>query len=158
MLGEKGYELVKEAGRAREQLVPFNEEVVRQCLEETRQLWEENRREVAETETISASTALRHAAVERNKRCVLSAHTCDSDNSTVGDRCLLAYLSSRAERVQELRWQFGAVLPSEVRHNLAEPELELFTKYSRNLAGYMRSVGADLTADLTPPKSLYIEV
>lgn len=71
MLGEKGYELVKEAGRAREQLVPFNEEVVRQCLEETRQLWEENRREVAETETISASTALRHAAVERNKRCVL---------------------------------------------------------------------------------------
>ena len=52
----------------------------------------------------------------------------------------------------------AAVLPSEVRHNLAEPELELFTKYSRNLAGYMRSVGADLTADLTPPKSLYIEV
>ena len=69
-----------------------------------------------------------------------------------------AIVCKSTERVQELRWQFGAVLPTEVRHNLAEPELELFTKYSRNLAGYMRSVGADLTADLTPPKSLYIEV
>ena len=45
--------------------------------------------------------------------------------------------------------------------NLCEPEQAFFTKYNRNLAGYMRSVGVDgvdLMTDQTPPKSLYIEV
>ena len=140
MFGEKGLELVKEAARTHNTLIPFNEDVVRQTLEETRALWEANRAEVAETSAIGPSTTLRHAAIERNKR------------------CMLAYLNHRVEKLRAMRWQFGAVLPEEVRLNLCEPEMEFFNKYNKALASYMRSVGTDLTTDNAPPKSLYIEV
>ena len=33
-----------------------------------------------------------------------------------------------------------------------------FSKYNRLLAGYMGSVGTDMTIDLSPPKALYIDV
>ena len=32
--------------------------------------------------------------------------------------------------MREMRWQFGAVLPEEVKLNLSEPELEYFSKYT----------------------------
>ena len=47
---------------------------------------------------------------------------------------------------------------SQVKLNTCEPELEMFTRYSKLLAGYMRGVGTDLTTDVSPPKCLYIEV
>ena len=46
----------------------------------------------------------------------------------------------------------------QVKLNTCEPELEMFTRYSKLLAGYMRGVGTDLTTDVSPPKCLYIEV
>jgi len=140
MLGEAALNLVKEAGRNKENLNPFNEDLVRQSIEETRRLWEQNRAEVAETGTIGASITLKHAAIERNKR------------------CMLAYLNHRAELLTAMRWQFGAVLPEEVKLNMCEPETEFFNKYNKALASYMRSVGSDLTSDMVPPKSLYIDV
>lgn len=140
MFGEKGIDLVREAARTDDNLPPFNEDVVRQTLEETRSLWEQNRQEVALHSTISPSITFRHTAIERNKR------------------CLLAYLNSRMEKIRGMRWQFGAVLPEEIRLNLCEPELEFFSKYNRLLANYMSSVGTDMTLDLSPPKSLYIDV
>ena len=85
-------------------------------------------------------TTLKHSAIERNKR------------------CLLAYLNHRTDLVTAMRWQFGAVLPEDVRLNMCEPELEFFSKYNKSLAVYMRSVGTDLTTDFAPPKSLYVEV
>ena len=98
---------------------------------------------MAETGTIGASITLKHAAIERNKR------------------CMLAYLNHRAELLTAMRWQFGAVLPEEVKLNMCEPETEFFNKYNKALASYMRSVGVegvDLMTDQSPPKSLYIEV
>ncbi len=87
---------------------------------------------------------LRHSAIERNKRCVL------------------AYLHDRATKICEMRWQFGPVLPVELKSQLCEPEVAFFSQYNKDLAGYMRSIGdgtgVDLTTDHSPPKSLYIEV
>jgi len=140
MLGESALNLVKESARNKNNLNPFNEDLVRQTIEETRRLWDQNRSEVAETGAIGASTTLKHAAIERNKR------------------CMLAYLNHRAELLTSMRWQFGAVLPEEIKLNMCEPETEFFSKYNKALAGYMRSVGTDLTTDIAPPKSLYIEV
>ena len=57
-----------------------------------------------------------------------------------------------------MRWQFGAVLPDDIRQNMCEPETEFFGSYNKNLASYMRSVGADLTTDVAPPKELFVEV
>ena len=97
MLGESALNLVKEAARNQSNLNAFNEDLVRQTIEETRRLWEQNRSEVAETSAIGPATTLRHAAIERNKR------------------CMLAYLGHRAQLLQDMRWQMGAVLPPEVR-------------------------------------------
>ncbi|KAK8725450.1 hypothetical protein OTU49_010863 [Cherax quadricarinatus] len=87
---------------------------------------------------------LRHAALERNKR------------------CLLAYLYNRLERIKAMRWEFGSILPAEIRANICEPEVQWFSRYNKNLAAYMRSLGEgtglDLTQDTKPPKNLYVEV
>lgn len=61
-----------------------------------------------------------------------------------------------------MRWQFGAVIPNDIKSNLCDPEISFFNKYSQSLAKYMRTVGDTITLNLTedskPPKSLYIEV
>lgn len=68
-------------------------------------------------------------------------------------------------KIKTLRWEFGSVLPLDVRELLSDDEYSWFSKYSTNLAMYMRSIGQeigysgiDLTENLKPPKSLYIEV
>ena len=71
---------------------------------------------------------------------------------------MMTYLSHRAELLTAMRWQFGAVLPPEVKLNMCEPETAYFSGYNKALASYMRRVGTDLTTDISPPKSLYIEV
>ncbi len=158
MLGEKAMELVREAARSGGGAggsgggganVPFNEDLVRQVLEECRALYERNRADVERLGEATPAVHLRHAALGRNRR------------------CLLAYLDHRAGRARAMRWQFGSVLPAEARAGLCEPEAAFFARYSRLLASYMRSVGGgggggveglDLTTDLRPPKSLYVEV
>lgn len=86
----------------------------------------------------------RHASLQRNKR------------------CLLAYLYNRLQRIKSMRWQFGATIPDEIKAMLCEPEVQWFNGYSKSLATYMRSIGEgigiNLTEELKPPKSLYIEV
>ena len=125
-------------------VIPSNNPQVRLVLEEMRSLFESNMREVKSSGSVSPAIHMRHAAIERNKR------------------CLLAYISHRAERVRDMRWNFGAVLPPDVKAQLCEPEVAFFGRYSRDLATYMRSigdgVGLDLMSDLHPPKSLYVEV
>ena len=36
--------------------------------------------------------------------------------------------------------------------------IDWFSGYNKALASYMRRIGTDLTTDISPPKSLYIEV
>lgn len=61
-----------------------------------------------------------------------------------------------------MRWQFGPTLPTDIKQTLCEPEIQWFNAYSKHLATYMRSIGdglgVNLTSDLKPPKSLYVEV
>ncbi|XP_068225423.1 LOW QUALITY PROTEIN: DNA replication complex GINS protein PSF1-like [Palaemon carinicauda] len=61
-----------------------------------------------------------------------------------------------------MRWEFGNILPANIRATLCEPEIQWFNKYNKNLANYMRSLGEgcglDLTQNIKPPKNLYIEV
>ena len=66
---------------------------------------------------------LRHNALERNKR------------------CLLSYLNDRTNKITDMRWQFGPVLPPEIRSQMCEPEIAFFSQYNKDLAAYMRAVG-----------------
>uniref|UniRef100_A0A2P2I8F2 DNA replication complex GINS protein PSF1 n=1 Tax=Hirondellea gigas TaxID=1518452 RepID=A0A2P2I8F2_9CRUS len=148
MLADKALELIRELDRTQNgQLPAFNEDIIRQVLEEINTLFEHNVRDINNLPTdgsLVAGIHLRHAALERNKR------------------CLLAYLYNRLERIKGMRWQLGSILPADVKGNMCEPELEWFKQYSASVATYMRSLGEgqglDLTQDLKPPKSLYIEV
>ena len=70
---------------------------VRSVLQEMRELFEANEMEALKENKAKAAMMLRHTALERNKR------------------CLLAYLNYRVEKIRDMRWQFGAVLPSEVK-------------------------------------------
>ncbi|XP_063489953.1 DNA replication complex GINS protein PSF1 isoform X4 [Symphalangus syndactylus] len=116
MFCEKAMELIRELHRAPEgQLPAFNEDGLRQVLEEMKALYEQNQ-------------------------------------SDVYDRLL---------RIRALRWEYGSVLPNALRFHMAAEEMEWFNNYKRSLATYMRSLGGDegldITQDMKPPKSLYIE-
>lgn len=149
MFGEKALDLIKELQRSKLGALPtFNEDGLRQVLEEMRALFDQNQQDVtaalAGQQDLFPAIQIRHAALERNKR------------------CLLAYVHNRLQKVREMRWEFGSVLPPDTKYSLSEQEAQWFTKYNKCLASYMRSVGGagglDLTQDRKPPKSLYIEV
>lgn len=90
------------------------------------------------------SIVFRHAAMQRNKQCVL------------------AYLYNRMQKIRDIRWEMGSILPPEVSSNFLTAESQWFLAYNKSLASYMRSIGEDnglnLTINTTPPKSLFIEV
>uniref|UniRef100_A0A8C1T745 DNA replication complex GINS protein PSF1 n=1 Tax=Cyprinus carpio TaxID=7962 RepID=A0A8C1T745_CYPCA len=68
----------------------------------------------------------------------------------------------RLLRIRALRWEYGSVLPTTIRFHMCAEEMEWFNQYKKSLATYMRSIGGeeglDITQDVKPPKSLYIEV
>ena len=68
----------------------------------------------------------------------------------------------RLQSLNEVRWQLGAILPDEMRSNLASHEIQWFMYYCDNLASYMGKLnngqGMDLTLYKSVPKSLYIQV
>ncbi len=67
------------------------------------------------------------------------------------DQVVLIYVSLNTEYQQQTHKFVGFNL-----------QVQWFNKYNKSLAKYMRSVGdhggLDLTQDIKPPKSLYIEV
>ena len=148
MFGEKALELLRELKRSGEgSLPPYNEDAIRQVVEEMRALFEQNQLEVRATtdgeQGLFSGIQLRHACLEQNQR------------------CLLAYVYNRMLKIKEYRWQVGSVLPPDFKLCLCEQEVQWFNRYNRSLGSYMRSVGdsgLDLTQHLHPPKSLYIEV
>ncbi|VDM21684.1 unnamed protein product [Hydatigera taeniaeformis] len=93
-------------------LAPYEDDKVRRCMEEMRKLYEENRQDVLslrlpsqsssstddsaaliDSENIVQAVVIRHATMERVKR------------------CLLAYHHARLMQIKEIRWQYGAGVP-----------------------------------------------
>ncbi|XP_005293597.1 DNA replication complex GINS protein PSF1 [Trachemys scripta elegans] len=149
MFGERGAELVRGLHRAADGHLPaFNEDGIRQVLEEMKALYEQNQADVNEAKSgrsdLIRTIKFRHCSLLRNRRCVV------------------AYLYDRLLRIRALRWEYGSVLPNDLRFHMSAEETEWFNQYKKSLATYMRSLGGeeglDLTQDMKPPKSLYIEV
>lgn len=131
------------------QLPAFNEDGVRQVLQEMEALFEQNQTDVNEAKVegrseLIPSIKLRHCCLLRNQR------------------CLTAYLYDRLLRIRALRWEYGSVLPPTVRFHMCAEELQWFSQYKKSLASFMKSLGngegLDITQDTKPPKSLYIQV
>lgn len=70
--------------------------------------------------------------------------------------------NSRLNKLKEIRWQLGAVLPEEIRSNLAPYEVQWFVHYCDTLTEYMSRLndqkGLDLTLYQSAPKCLYVQV
>ncbi|XP_002982392.2 DNA replication complex GINS protein PSF1 [Selaginella moellendorffii] len=152
MFGRKGAQLCVELLHTEEdQLSRFNNDLFEQVLNETSEHFEqlEARLTKMHEEGLDAQTTknadfygglTHHTSILRNKR------------------CLLAYIYHRAQTVQRLRWQLGAVLPDDIQSKLSYSENNYFKQYSDSLGVYMSSIDLDLSVDLSPPKDPYIQV
>nr|XP_040237784.2 DNA replication complex GINS protein PSF1-like [Anopheles coluzzii] len=149
MSSDKGFDLIREYERSTDPIPAFNDDGVRSVLEDISKIYQENyAHAITFNETgdrkLLPLVMYRHNLIKRQKRCVL------------------AYLSNRLFRLKRLRWHIGPILPPEIKSCINDPESAWFNKYSRILAEYMASIhdgyGLNLTNDIKPPKSLYIEV
>jgi GINS complex subunit 1 len=160
MLCSKSFELIKQLdsnfSKAHE-LNPYNEDNVRFTFEECRTLFAQNQVDVQTVFNGDNSNLptiqLRHAALQRNKR------------------CLLTYVYTRMNWIASLRFELATVVaPNHIKSCMSDLEVLWFQKYSKTLANYMKALsqatqtgssdiyGIDLTQYTRPPKSLFINV
>ncbi|XP_053477156.1 DNA replication complex GINS protein PSF1 [Ictalurus furcatus] len=143
-------ELVRELHRMSDgQLPAFNEDGIRQVLEEMKALYEQNQSDVNEAKTEGKTELI---PTIKFHHCCLLRNQC----------CTAAYLYDRLLRIRALRWEYGSVLPTTIRFHTCAEGMDWFNRYKKSLATHMRSLGGeeglDITRDMKPPKSLYIEV
>ena len=91
-------------------------------------------------EPVRAAVRVHHTTVKRNKRCAL------------------AYVDHRMTTMKRLRWELGPLLPEDIRTNLSHQENTFLADYDKLVTEYKVTSGVDLTADLTPPKDLLVQV
>lgn len=149
MWGDKALTLIKELERSKDTLQPFDDDTVRLVLEEMKILHQFVEEAMNSTydpivNNFLPAVKARQGALERNKR------------------CLLAYQWNRLQKIRQMRWEFGAVLPPDIKSNLGKGEVLWFNKYNKCLTSYMKSIGGknglNLLQDMKPPKDLLIEV
>uniref|UniRef100_A0A3P9A9S4 DNA replication complex GINS protein PSF1 n=1 Tax=Esox lucius TaxID=8010 RepID=A0A3P9A9S4_ESOLU len=145
MFCEKAIELIRELHRMSDgQLPAFNEDGIRQVLEEMKALYEQNQSDVNEAKSEGKSELIptikfRHCCLLRNQRCIA------------------AYLYDRLLRIRALRWEYGSVLPTNIRFHMCAEELQMtFFFFLSSIVGMRKTRHNHRT--LKPPKSLYIEV
>ena len=146
----KSFELIKQMDTNALELSPYNEDNVRYSFEECRTLFAQNQIDVQPVlkgdNSNLPTIQMRHAALQRNKR------------------CLLTYVYTRMNWIAALRFELATVMaPKHIKTNMSDLEVNWFQKYSKTLASYMKSLsssgyGVDLTQYTRPPKSLYIYV
>ncbi|XP_003708407.1 DNA replication complex GINS protein PSF1 [Megachile rotundata] len=148
MFGRKACKLITELDLSAD-ILPFNEIVVKEVIDEMHFLYKANMSDSNairndDNMALLPSVQLRHIALTRNKR------------------CLLTYVYNRMRRIRDLRWELGSILPPEINSNLLNAEAQWFQTYNKSLATYMRSLGEDygfnITANMLPPKTPYVEV
>ncbi|GAB9462575.1 DNA replication complex gins protein psf1 [Globisporangium polare] len=142
----KAKELLRELQRS-DWLPPYNDEQVRQVVEEVGSLHEQIMEklrvfgdEIEQQPAVHCGLIVSHQCLLRNKR------------------CLLAYLYERTEKIKNLRWETGTIIPATLAPNLCQREVQFFQSYDQLLTDYMADFEIDLSADSKPPKDLYVEV
>ncbi|XP_028928247.1 DNA replication complex GINS protein PSF1 isoform X2 [Ornithorhynchus anatinus] len=117
MFGEKAVDLIRELQRAPDgQLPAYNEDGIRQVLEEMKALYEQNQSDVNEAKSDGRSDLIptikfRHCSLLRNRRCVT------------------AYLYDRLLRIRALRWEYGSILPNTLRFHMSAEEVRCLKDY-----------------------------
>ncbi|OWZ09451.1 DNA replication complex GINS protein PSF1 [Phytophthora megakarya] len=145
-LNAKGKELLRELQRS-DWLPPYNEDLVRRVVEESGLLHEEISKKMSMYADLVNEPASVHCGLVVNHQCLLR-----------NKRCLIAYVHHRMEKIKALRWETGTIIPASLAQNLCQGEVQFFNQYDQLLTDYMADFELDLTADIKPPKDLYVEV
>jgi hypothetical protein len=116
-------------------LFPYQEETVRGLLQEITSLSQGVQERLRDTER-DAEGRPRHRVLNEVQKCFLRRYK----------RCLVVYHSARCDRVENLRWNTGAVLPAAKRENMHSSEVDYFKAYSGLVSKYLDSCKLDLTA------------
>ena len=122
-------------------LPPYNQTLISEIASETQQLSADISSIIRDQEKSLACMTLSSCA-NRNKRAVL------------------LYLNHRLSKVEKLKWETGGTIPPHFNNQLSSYEQEYYRQYSALIQLYSRKVckNLDLTADLHPPKDLFVEV
>ncbi|CAM9627611.1 unnamed protein product [Heterosigma akashiwo] len=146
--GQKGRELLQELQRS-DWLPPYNDDGVREVLQECGAAWDELYVELF-AEGRRSPQDLPDAA--------RAAAVCLAARLRRGKRALLLYHQARAAKVRRLRWEAGPAVPAPLAPLLGGGEAALAAGYDRLLTAYFRAAGLDLAADPGPPRELHAEV
>uniref|UniRef100_A0A7S1XDG0 DNA replication complex GINS protein PSF1 n=1 Tax=Compsopogon caeruleus TaxID=31354 RepID=A0A7S1XDG0_9RHOD len=146
MYGETGADLLREL-RLSKWVPPYDDPAVRRVVQEIRELLaailasvERNREDMNERH-IACGMLLHHRSIQRNKRLVL------------------AYLWNRLQRIQDSRWENGWVEQrDEAFENLSKLEVRFLDRYNALISQLSGALKMDLSADIQPPRDLFIEV
>ncbi|KUF78288.1 DNA replication complex GINS protein PSF1 [Phytophthora nicotianae] len=162
-LNAKARELLRELQRS-DWLPPYNEDLVRQVVEESGVLEEEIARKMAtfddnltENTFVACGLVVNHQCLLRNKRCLIAY---------VYETLIPQLKHHRMEKIKALRWETGTIIPAQLAQNLCQREVQFFNQYDQLLTDYMAEFELDLSAciarvtsqDMKPPKDLYVEV
>ncbi|KAJ5079032.1 partner of sld5 [Anaeramoeba ignava] len=142
---EIAVELLKELQRTTEQLPKYDQSLVQKVIEETNRKQEQLHEMVKQKkyeDTISKTKLhILNYMIERNEQILTSYHL------------------ERGKKLIEMRWDFGSVIPNQIRENITQNEESFHHEYCQILEDYMNSLDLDLTQDHQPPSNdLYIEV
>lgn len=110
-------------------LPAYDEEGTRTVLRELTELWV-NLEKLRREEEDGPATVYFEQCVDRNKKYIFS------------------YLLHRLERIREMRFQAGALLPEKIQEKLSTQEMDYFSRYNTILNNYNSALGIDLCADM----------
>lgn len=113
---------------------------IKELLEPFLEIMQNHRQQLTSDPSYTVGVIVFFRSIQRNKRVAL------------------AYLMNRIRRILDYRWQVGPSASSHLSDNMSAQEREFLTGYNRLLGEYSNKVGLDLTADLQPPKDLFVEV
>lgn len=113
---------------------------IKELLEPFLEILSTHRDELRSNPSIIAGVVVYYRSIQRNKRCAL------------------AYLMNRLWRIIAYRWQVGSATSAHLSQNMSPAEHVFLNRYNKLLAQYCDTVQLNLTADLHPPRDLYVEV
>lgn len=113
---------------------------IKELLEPFLEIMQNRASELRTNKSYTAGALVFFRSVQRNKRCAL------------------AYLLNRLRRIQQYRWEMGACAAAHLAENMSAPESHFLKEYNNLVGRYSQTLDLDLTADIQPPRDLFIEV
>ncbi|KAK8807489.1 DNA replication complex gins protein PSF1 [Blastocystis sp. subtype 4] len=158
-LSNKATDLLKELKRS-EWIPKYNEDGINTVFDEMDRLMERilimyDKMQTYTSELSEGNDAEEKEEIINGLNIMLNIHHCTFYHDK---RCIYAYLKHRLTKIREYRWAVGQLNSEDVLSLMSKGEIKFYQDYDQLLGTYMQNSGFDLTANMFPPHSLYVEV